>query len=158
MKVSVKCKVCGNAKELIIHKNHINKTFKCKCGAKGFYSKNNDHRSNVEVNIILINKINTIKTTSINPKRVAQVSQNINFNKPKKLDLSRKRAIKSKGRICILCGDTIPIARIVAAPKTQLCITCAENDPSGQKNKKISENFGTREDWKRDRGGWRKTH
>ena len=83
MKVSVKCKVCGNAKELIINKNHINKAFKCKCGAKGFYSKNNDHRSNVEVNIILINKINTIKTTSVNPKRVTQVSQNINFNKPK---------------------------------------------------------------------------
>ncbi len=55
-------------------------------------------------------------------------------------------------RYCEYCGTTIPDARIAALPDTRLCIDCASNDPSGRPNRRVSEPWGSRDDWKRDSG------
>lgn len=35
-------------------------------------------------------------------------------------------------------------------------IAGADRYPEGQKNRNVKELWGSRDDWKRDRGGWRK--
>ena len=60
---------------------------------------------------------------------------------------------------CAECGDEIPKGRLELIPNTQFCVSCAENkDPQSRQNRKINETWGTREDWKRDRSSWKRTH
>jgi len=58
--------------------------------------------------------------------------------------------------ICKSCLKGIPLARLAANPSTDFCLPCANIRPEGQKNRKVIETWGSRDAWKRDRGGWRK--
>ena len=63
------------------------------------------------------------------------------------------------GRVsCEDCGRIIPDKRIEAMPNTKLCVGCASNDPSGQKARTEKETWGSRDDWKRDRSSWKRSH
>ena len=63
------------------------------------------------------------------------------------------------GRVsCEGCGRIIPDKRIEAMPNTKLCVGCASNDPSGQKARTERETWGSRDDWKRDRSSWKRSH
>jgi hypothetical protein len=53
---------------------------------------------------------------------------------------------------CRTCGLVIPVERINAVPDTQLCVDCA-SDPNFKKQK-VSEPWGSREDYKKDRKSW----
>ena len=59
---------------------------------------------------------------------------------------------------CHGCGMQIPRARLQALPNTKLCISCAEERPEGQGNRRAVETWGSRDAWKRDRGGWRRNN
>jgi hypothetical protein len=59
---------------------------------------------------------------------------------------------------CSGCGGQIPPARLEAIPGTRLCIKCASKRPSGSKNRVISEPWGSRKDWERDRSSWKNTN
>ena len=60
---------------------------------------------------------------------------------------------------CAECGDEIAKGRLELIPNTKFCVSCAENkDPQSRQNRKINETWGTREDWKRDRSSWKRTH
>jgi hypothetical protein len=59
---------------------------------------------------------------------------------------------------CANCGKPIPDARLKAVPGTRLCVYCAENDLSGAPSRRVSEPWGSREAWKRDRASWKRTH
>ena len=52
---------------------------------------------------------------------------------------------------CERCDNFIPQARLEAVPQTSLCVTCANNDPSGEANRRVNEPLGTREDFHKDR-------
>jgi len=58
--------------------------------------------------------------------------------------------------ICEDCLKPIGYARLQAQPNTRYCVSCADRYPEGQKNRNVKELWGSRDDWKRDRGGWRK--
>ena len=63
------------------------------------------------------------------------------------------------GRVsCEGCGRIIPDKRIEAMPNTKLCVSCASNYPSGQKARTERETWGSRDDWKRDRSSWKRSH
>lgn len=63
------------------------------------------------------------------------------------------------GRVsCEGCGRIIPDKRIESMPNTKLCVGCASNDPSGQKARTEKETWGSRDDWKRDRSSWKRSH
>ena len=55
---------------------------------------------------------------------------------------------------CTSCGNEIDNRRLNALPFTKLCINCAPNE----KNRKINETWGNRDDWKRDRSSWKRSH
>jgi hypothetical protein len=80
----------------------------------------------------------------------------------KKHDGSSLSPIEQKavfGRIsCAGCGRIIPEKRIEAIPNTKLCVGCASDDPSGQKARTEKEPWGSRDDWKRDRSSWKRSH
>jgi hypothetical protein len=59
---------------------------------------------------------------------------------------------------CLNCRTPIAEARLKAMPNTRLCINCAKRDPSGQANRRSSETWGTRDDWKKDRSSWKRAH
>ena len=59
---------------------------------------------------------------------------------------------------CASCGKPIPAARLDAVPGTRLCAICAEGDPSGSPNRRVSEPWGSRDAWKRDKASWKRTH
>ena len=64
-----------------------------------------------------------------------------------------------KWESCVECGDEIAKGRLELIPNTKFCVSCAENkDPQSRQNRKINETWGTREDWKRDRSSWKRTH
>lgn len=58
--------------------------------------------------------------------------------------------------ICEDCLKPIGYARLQAQPNTRYCVSCADRHPEGQKSRNVKEVWGSRDDWKRDRGGWRK--
>ena len=63
------------------------------------------------------------------------------------------------GRVsCEICGRIIPDKRIEAMPNTKVCVGCASNDPKGQKARSERETWGSRDDWKRDRASWKRSH
>jgi hypothetical protein len=41
-------------------------------------------------------------------------------------------------------------------PGTRICVDCASSDPDSDKRKFVKDSFGSREDFKRDRGSWRR--
>lgn len=53
---------------------------------------------------------------------------------------------------CRTCGLVIPVERINAVPNTQLCVDCASGP--NFKKQKVSEPWGSREDYKNDRKPW----
>ena len=53
---------------------------------------------------------------------------------------------------CRECGLVIPVERINALPDTKLCVDCA-SDPNFKKQK-VSEPWGSREEYKKDRKSW----
>ncbi|UDQ87416.1 TraR/DksA C4-type zinc finger protein [Xanthobacter autotrophicus] len=57
-----------------------------------------------------------------------------------------------KGAQCLECNQPIPAARWRAVPGTRLCVEHA----SDARNRRAEEPGGSREAWKRDRGGWRR--
>ena len=62
----------------------------------------------------------------------------------------------SSDRICSKCGSWIPKERLAAVVGTRLCVHCASTDPSGQRNRREEETFGSRADWIRDRASWKR--
>ncbi len=58
---------------------------------------------------------------------------------------------------CSSCGEQIPTARLEAIPGTTLCVNCASKEPAGSQNRVISETWGTRDDWNKDRTSWKST-
>lgn len=44
----------------------------------------------------------------------------------------------------------------MALPTTTFCVNCAAQDPNNKKNRFIRDSFGSREDYKRDKGSWRR--
>jgi len=59
---------------------------------------------------------------------------------------------------CASCGKLIPAARLDAVPGTRLCVVCAEDDSSGSPNRRVSEPWGSRDDWNKDKASWKRTH
>ena len=57
---------------------------------------------------------------------------------------------------CSSCGKNIHPGRLKANPGTKLCIDCAETSISGSKNRTTKASGGSRADWSRDRGSWRR--
>ena len=57
---------------------------------------------------------------------------------------------------CSSCGKNIHPGRLKANPGTRLCIDCAENSVSGSKNRTVKDTWGSRADWARDKGSWRR--
>ena len=76
-------------------------------------------------------------------------------NKEKKVRNKNIDHNKSSYR-CTSCNAYIPIQRIVSLPNTNLCVNCASKDPHNQKKQFVKDTFGSRDDFKRDRGSWRR--
>ena len=76
-------------------------------------------------------------------------------NNEKKVIKTNIHHNKSSQR-CASCDSYIPIQRILALPSTTLCVNCASQDPNNKKNRFIRDTFGSREDYKRDKGSWRR--
>jgi hypothetical protein len=57
---------------------------------------------------------------------------------------------------CSKCGSLIPEERLRAVFGTTLCVRCASTDPSGQRNRRVEETFGSRADWMRDKASWKR--
>ena len=53
---------------------------------------------------------------------------------------------------CAECDEVIPAARLAAVPGTKHCTNCAAS--FGFEKKQVSESWGTREDYKKDRKSW----
>ena len=58
---------------------------------------------------------------------------------------------------CAACGSTIPLERLRTIPGTRYCVSCASRHSSAKK-RMVSEPWGSREDWKRDRASWKRNH
>jgi ssDNA-binding Zn-finger/Zn-ribbon topoisomerase 1 len=65
----------------------------------------------------------------------------------------RQQSIELK---CARCSELLSEERQRAMPGTLLCVTCASSDPDGGRRKFVKDGFGSREDYKRDRGSWRR--
>jgi NAD-dependent SIR2 family protein deacetylase len=65
----------------------------------------------------------------------------------------RQQAVISK---CDGCSELLSEERLQAMPGTRLCVPCASSDPDGEKRKFVKDSFGSRDDFKRDRGSWRR--
>ena len=86
--------------------------------------------------------------------------------KRNKSDKTKKILTKSKNKIklstnaynCSVCNDVIPLERIKLEPTTSMCFECATKNPTNNKDRYIKDEFGSRSDYKRDRGGWRKNN
>ena len=76
-------------------------------------------------------------------------------NKEKKVPNKNIDHSKSSYR-CISCNAYIPIQRIMSLPNTNLCVNCASQDPQNEKKRFVKDTFGSRDDFKRDRGSWRR--
>ena len=100
------------------------------------------------------------KDTFERPKRASNSTSNI----PRKPKASKQATSTPKENAsplpgeCHGCGMQIPRARLQALPNTKLCISCAEDRPEGQGNRRAVETWGSRDAWKRDRGGWRRNN
>jgi very-short-patch-repair endonuclease len=69
-----------------------------------------------------------------------------------------QRSDAIEGGYCAGCGKMIPAARLAAVPGTRLCVSCAEDDPCGSPSRSVSEPWGSRDAWKRDKASWKRTH
>lgn len=78
-------------------------------------------------------------------------------NKPKE-DTTATSGNEFSRVSCESCGRIIPDKRIEAMPNTKLCVECADSDRSGQKNRRVTDTFGSREDFIRDRYSWKRTN
>ena len=68
-----------------------------------------------------------------------------------------KQTYEQNGKVfCLSCGEAIPKERLNAEPSAKHCIECAKDFST--KKRKIVENWGSRDDWKRDRASWNKTN
>jgi RNA polymerase-binding transcription factor DksA len=100
------------------------------------------------------------KDTFERPKRASHSTSNI----PRKPKASKQATSTLKENVsplpgeCHGCGMQIPRARLQALPNTKLCISCAEERPEGQGNRRAVETWGSRDAWKKDRGGWRRNN
>lgn len=65
---------------------------------------------------------------------------------------AEEESLLGVGLSCRECGDTIPEARLNAVPETELCTACATTQ--GFEKQKVTEPWGTREDFKKDRASW----
>jgi Prokaryotic dksA/traR C4-type zinc finger len=63
---------------------------------------------------------------------------------------------QSIGLKCARCPELLSEERLRAMPGTRLCVDCASSDPDGENRKFVKDTFGSREDYKRDRGSWRR--
>jgi hypothetical protein len=63
---------------------------------------------------------------------------------------------QSPGVKCTGCPELLSEERLKAMPGTRLCVECAASGPQGDKRKFVKDSFGSREDFKRDRGSWRR--
>jgi Prokaryotic dksA/traR C4-type zinc finger len=63
---------------------------------------------------------------------------------------------QSVGIECDRCRELLSGARLRAMPGTRICVACASSDAEGEKRKFTKDSFGSREDFKRDRGSWRR--
>mgnify|MGYP006127595987 CR=1 FL=1 len=81
-------------------------------------------------------------------------------NKTKKIHTKSKNKIKlsTNAYNCSVCNDVIPLERIKLEPTTSMCFECATKNPTNNKDRYIKDEFGSRSDYKRDRGGWRKNN
>lgn len=156
IKKELHCNVCGFSSFINIHQHDLSKEFKCDfclsiCVLKDLPIRQQNKKNRPEARAEHLNR-------NQKQQNVALSKFNKNSTKAKvqtsasKLDL--KTSIQSG--YCDSCNVKIPKARLEAVPNTKLCINCANNDPSGSKNRKINETWGSRDDWKRDWGSWRK--
>lgn len=99
-------------------------------------------------------KIPFVKKTSEIDKIKDQLNRSKESKDKKKIS-PKNNSIKSYVR-CTSCNSYISLERIRALPSTTLCINCASQDPSNKKNRFIKDTFGSRNDYKRDRGSWRR--
>ncbi|MCG2839676.1 TraR/DksA C4-type zinc finger protein [Sandaracinobacter sp. RS1-74] len=56
---------------------------------------------------------------------------------------------------CGRCGEDISEGRLKAMPATRLCTPCAAMAPVGQRARRAEE-WGSREDYRRDRASWKR--
>ena len=75
-------------------------------------------------------------------------------NKEKKVPNTNIDHNKSSYR-CVSCNVYIPTQRIMLFPNTTLCVNCASQDPHNQKKRFVKDSFGSRDDFKSNRGSWR---
>ena len=80
-------------------------------------------------------------------------SSNLNSN-----ELSKNKVVQKdlESKFCKDCGVQIDHKRLLAVPKTTLCIVCAAEKHF--ERIKIEEPLGTREDFRKDRSSWKSTN
>ena len=68
---------------------------------------------------------------------------------------ARERQVPLPGK-CAGCNEPLSEERQRAMPGTRFCVDCASSGPQGDKRKFVKDSFGSREEFKRDRGSWRR--
>jgi RNA polymerase-binding transcription factor DksA len=154
---------CGSSSWASIPINQKNKTFKChKCGGEervvaeaGDIKKLNNSRSetySTGSNRTSSRPVKPVtRSTASSPRlKKSYTRRNNDFN-----ENSSNTSASNSGN-CEDCLKPIGYRRLQVQPNTRYCVSCAPNHPDGQKNRSVQETWGSRDAWKRDRGGWRK--
>ena len=144
----IKCSNCGRTTGVEVSVAHPRR-FRCsKCGGPGVMQETSLPRGGV--------KPAPPRSASALPLPLPQGKQTSSAA------ISSRPNSKSSGAsghcYCTNCGKPIPDGRLRAVPGTKLCVDCAQNDPSAAPNRSVSEPWGSREAWKRDKARWKRTH
>ena len=76
-------------------------------------------------------------------------------NSKKHISFRQKPVEFSSNDQCLGCRAKIPSERLRVVPGTRYCAQCAESFSPNYK-RYVTETWGTRQDWKRDRSSWKK--
>ena len=113
--------------------------------------------SNILRDLINWSGININKTNESSSKDEEVRTKENKYEKPIPKEINIENVSKKTSALlpkCASCGDLINSGRLKAQPLTKLCINCAPNE----KNRKINETWGDRDDWKRDKSSWKRSH
>ena len=146
--LQVRCQDCGHSAE-IEEPVAPSKRFRCsRCGGAGLIQEAGAGATSAGAPFVPQNPAGATA-----PPQARRARRSVAPEPPK----SRPSAATERGS-CARCGKLIPAARLDAVPGTKLCVDCAEDDPSGAPNRRVSEPWGSRDAWKRDKAGWKRTH
>jgi RNA polymerase-binding transcription factor DksA len=156
----VGCTQCSHKGRIRLAALRPNLKFRCSiCGSSGRITAENQVRTIEEQKKILLIKAPEIQLETNTEKPSSKSEEKTDKENQVKADeksISTHKVYNrpSKRRHCEICDELIDHRRLVVVPTTTKCINCARNEDKPKK--KIRDSFGTREEFKRDRGGWRR--